>query len=130
MTTRTAPAVVLSLCVALAGAGLAACGRATPPGASGASPGTPTFHTSEGDPTVAHPKPSSGQHIRVVGTVTAGVEAGCLTLSSGGTEYLLLGGRSELHSGDRVEVEGVLQPDLLTTCQQGTPLVVQRVVHR
>jgi hypothetical protein len=40
--------------------------------------------------------------------------------------YLLIGRQGTLVTGQEVEVEGTLQPDLITTCQQGTPLVVER----
>jgi hypothetical protein len=63
--------------------------------------------------------------VRVVGTVTAGVESGCLLLASGGTVYQLLGSVAAA-VGDRVEVVGSVRRDVLTTCQQGIPL---RVMH-
>ena len=41
----------------------------------------------------------------------------------------------DLKKGDHVtwkshgqEVEGTVKPDLMTTCQQGTPLVVHRII--
>jgi hypothetical protein len=58
----------------------------------------------------------------LTGTVTAGVEPNCLLLDG----YLLVGGpREHLRSGARVTVTGRVQADLMTTCQQGTPLVVE-----
>ena len=65
--------------------------------------------------------PSTGA-VTVSGTITAGVEAGCLLLD----RYLLVGGPGEvLRAGARVTVTGRVQPDLMTTCQQGTPFVVE-----
>lgn len=59
------------------------------------------------------------------GTVTEGVEQGCLLLASPDGDYLLVGGdRSVLRPGSQVVVTGVVEPDLLTTCQQGMPLRV------
>jgi hypothetical protein len=57
----------------------------------------------------------------LTGTVTAGVEHGCLLLG----EFLLIGGnRAVVRAGARVTVTGRVVPDLVTTCQQGTPFVV------
>ncbi|WP_438872242.1 hypothetical protein [Paractinoplanes rishiriensis] len=57
----------------------------------------------------------------LTGIVTAGVEPGCLLLD----DYLLVGGdREVIRAGARLEVTGRVVPDLMTTCQQGTPFVV------
>jgi hypothetical protein len=56
------------------------------------------------------------------GTITAGVEPNCVLLDN----YLLVGGpRDVLRAGARVTVTGRVQPDLMTTCQQGTPFRVE-----
>ena len=58
------------------------------------------------------------------GTVTAGVEYGCLLLD----RYQLVGGPRELLTpGTRVRVTGRPDPTLRTTAQQGTPFVVSAV---
>jgi hypothetical protein len=58
----------------------------------------------------------------LTGNVTPGVEANCLLLDG----YLLVGGpREHLRAGARVTVTGRVQADLMTTCQQGTPFVVE-----
>jgi hypothetical protein len=61
------------------------------------------------------------------GTVAEGVEAGCVVLNAdNGAVYLLLGGDPQvIVAGARVEVQAVIQTDLVTTCQQGTPATVQ-----
>ncbi len=57
----------------------------------------------------------------LTGTVTAGVEHQCLLLDG----YLLVGGdRTLIRAGAHLTVTGRVVPDLVTTCQQGTPLVV------
>lgn len=57
----------------------------------------------------------------LTGTVTAGVEHGCLLLD----QYLLVGGDpAVIRAGARLVVTGRVVPDLVTTCQQGIPLVV------
>lgn len=57
----------------------------------------------------------------LTGTVSAGVEYGCLLLG----RYQLIGGpRDVLRPGARVKVVGRPQPRMITTAQQGTPFVV------
>ena len=57
----------------------------------------------------------------LTGTVAAGVERGCLLLD----DFLLVGGdRTVIRAGARITVTGRVVPDLVTTCQQGTPFVV------
>lgn len=70
--------------------------------------------------------------VRVRGSVSDGVEPGCTLLTSNGVVYLLIWGQTTPITGPEgeVEVEGTLQPDLVTTCQQGTPLLVKRVLSR
>jgi hypothetical protein len=88
--------------------------------------------TSSGPPedlTVAPTGPSRrGTSIRVRGTVSDGVEQGCRLLTSNGVVYLLIWRGGNLDSGREIEVQGTVQPHLMTTCQQGTPLVVERVI--
>jgi hypothetical protein len=66
--------------------------------------------------------------VRVTGTVSDGVEPGCTLLTSDGVVYQLIWRHATPLIRPEMEVEGTLQPDLMTTCQQGTPLVVDRVV--
>ncbi len=57
----------------------------------------------------------------VCGTVTAGVELGCLMLAG----YQLVGGPRELlRPGATVRVTGHPEPDMITFAQQGVPFVV------
>lgn len=57
----------------------------------------------------------------LTGIVTAGVEHRCLLLEG----YLLVGGdREVIRAGAHLTVTGRIVPDLVTTCQQGTPFVV------
>jgi hypothetical protein len=58
----------------------------------------------------------------LTGTVSAGVEPDCLLLD----KYLLVNGpRDVLRPGARVTVTGRVRSDLMTTCQQGTPFMVE-----
>ena len=69
------------------------------------------------------PAPPAGE-VTVTGTVSEGVEPGCLLLD----RYLLVGGdRDQLRPGARVTVTGRVDHGLLSTCQQGVPLVVASV---
>jgi hypothetical protein len=79
-------------------------------------------------PTIAGKKTGKKTTVRVAGTVSDGVEKGCMVLTSNGVVYLLIWPPGIPVTGPEVEVEGTLRPDLMTTCQQGTPLVVDRVL--
>lgn len=65
----------------------------------------------------------------LTGTVSEGVEQGCLLLPAGGTgqPWLLVGTVAGIGAGDTVTVVGHAQPDLATSCQQGVPFVVEKV---
>ena len=84
--------------------------------------------TLPGNPRVTGPARPAGQ-VTLTGTVRAGVEPNCLLLDAeDGGRYLLVGGeRAELRPGSRVEVTGRVDRDLLSTCQQGQPLVVASI---
>jgi len=64
----------------------------------------------------------------VTGDLEAGVEGNCTLLRTPDRLYLLLAGgdRSKMQgsTATKVTVRGQLQPGLMTTCQQGTPLRV------
>jgi hypothetical protein len=83
----------------------------------------------EEDPGKVLDPPMPGTPKTLRGTPFEGVEAGCVLLrADDGRDYLLLGGdRALIMSGARIEVEAMIQPDLMTTCQQGIPAVVKTV---
>ena len=93
----------------------------TAPGTAPTAPTTPP-------PTTAPGSPGKTQ-ITATGTLRDGVEPGCVLLQAEqGPLYLLVGGdRGKLTAGGRVQVTGVLSPDLLSTCQQGQPLLVSSI---
>ncbi|WP_432831089.1 hypothetical protein [Dactylosporangium sp. CA-092794] len=95
---------------------------ATPPGSGG--PSLPA----SGGPSL-RPGDSSVVEVSVTGTVQDGVEPGCVLLATDSKTYLLVGPkRAELpKAGTRATVYGHPEPDLLSTCQQGTPFRVNRV---
>jgi hypothetical protein len=124
---------------------LAACGNATVQPGSG-STDRPPADTSAGAPmSSANPKPvpsggsfhpgptgipvGSPKAVTVDGVIEAGVEPGCTILTAGNTRFLLLGA-NDAPMGVPVRVEGTLQPGVLSTCQQGTPLRVTSVKRR
>jgi hypothetical protein len=88
-------------------------------------PATPT-----GPPGEFPRPPTEGRQstVRVRGTLSDGVESGCTLLTSKGVVYLLLWGDKTRPTGTEIEVEGTIKADLMTTCQQGTPLVVNRIL--
>ena len=69
-------------------------------------------------------EPSAGGTRTVTGTISAGVEPGCLLLE----DLLLIINDPEQQSaakvGATVTVTGRAQPGMMTTCQQGTPFIV------
>jgi hypothetical protein len=120
---------------------LAACGNATEQSGSG-STGTPTPVASSSVPATSAPtaggtvKPGptgipvgSPRAVTIDGVIEPGVEPGCKILTAGTTKYLVLGG-DDVPLGVPVRVEGTLQPGVLSTCQQGTPLRVTSVKRR
>ena len=126
---------------------LAACGNVTvQPGSgstdrptAGAPSSTPTSPPSSNPMPVpgggtVHPGPTgipvgSPKAVTIDGVIEAGVEPGCKVLTAGSTKYLILGG-GDVPMGVPVRVEGTLQPGVLSTCQQGTPLRVTSVKRR
>lgn len=110
---------------------LASCGQTPPPEAPASS--SPTSDT----PTPSIPAPPSSAPLTttpsrapgvmtVRGTVSAGVEAKCLVLNTGTTQYLLLGADPAIAvAGAEIEVSGKPDPGAMTTCQQGTPFQVE-----
>jgi hypothetical protein len=97
-------------------------------------PGTPTSVPTgtatkrPGPPGIPIPI-GTGRAVTLDGVIEAGVEPGCKVLTTGSTMYLVLGGK-DVPLGVPVRVEGVLQPGVLSTCQQGTPLRVTSVKRR
>ena len=88
-----------------------------------AAPSTPV------SPPVKPGKPGgSASPITVDGVVETGVEPGCRVLTANGASYQVIGG--EVPVGVPVRITGVLQPGVLTTCQQGTPIRVTKVQRR
>jgi hypothetical protein len=103
---------------------------ASAPATSGTTPApNPTTTPAEENPSTVLDPPLPGTAKTLRGTPAEGVEAGCLLLQADdGNAYLLLGGdRQLIMSGSRIEVEAVIQPDLMTTCQQGIPAIVKTV---
>lgn len=114
---------------------LAACGSSDeePP----ATP-APTVITTPAPEPATEPAPSdptltgkpTGAAQTLTGTVSAGVESGCLMLTvTQGQQgiWQLVGTTDGITPGDRVTVRGSPAPGLVTTCQQGTPFVVEAV---
>jgi Protein of unknown function (DUF5818) len=127
-TTLLRPLAGLLLAVAL----LAACADpdAVDGGAAGGGAGpTTTPETSPSQPPTTEPGSGGRREVTATGTLRAGVEPGCMLLKADqGPVYLLVGGdRGQLREGERVQVSGQLAPDLLSTCQEGQPLLVRSI---
>ncbi|SCE73705.1 hypothetical protein [Micromonospora mirobrigensis] len=132
---RTARTAFTALIVSVALAACAGPGEETAgPGPTGATPVTsePSPSPTPSDPQMpvdplptrkgGPSKPPGPGATTLTGTIQAGVEPNCLLLDGN----LLIGGpRDVLKPGTRVVVTGKSQPDMMTTCQQGTPFVVE-----
>jgi hypothetical protein len=120
-------ATVVCLLLAACGGDGGEPGGGASAGASASSPPVSLSPARRTPPPFATPpaSPDGGAGtVTVSGTVEAGVEPNCLVLNG----YLLVGGRDEgVRAGARVTVTGQARPDLVTTCQQGTPLQVETV---
>ncbi|WP_286961715.1 MULTISPECIES: hypothetical protein [Arsenicicoccus] len=152
MTTTTRPAAA-AVGTALLALVLTACGADTgsPPATSGpTSRSTSTSATTSATATTSAPTTSPGgtmtsplvpttdvsdngkptATLTVTGAVTEGVEPRCLVLTdqATGETYQPMGGG--LKVGDRVTVEGHEAKGVMTTCMQGKPLRITRVVSR
>ncbi len=74
------------------------------------------------------PSPTRAATTSLIGTVTrAAVEGNCLVLAASDRTYLLVGAVSGLTPGQRVSVTGHVDASVVTTCQTGTPFVVESV---
>jgi len=97
------------------------------------APSRPTVPVTPSTPVAPGPtkpgKPGgTARPITVDGVVEAGVEPGCKVLTANGAAYQVIGG--DVPVGVPVRITGVLQPGVLTTCQQGTPIRVTKVQRR
>jgi hypothetical protein len=72
-------------------------------------------------------KPGSDSQTTISGTVESGVETGCLVLEHEGTLYGIYGSfdSSVVYAGAQVTLHGKIDRGMMTTCQQGTPFVVE-----
>lgn len=106
---------------------------ASSPASAGLSASPPASGDLPGDLPGELPRPGSlppGTQT-LSGTVTSGVEPGCLLLSGGAGSHLLIFDDAALRSrarvGTKITVTGRAEPDMMTTCQQGTPFLVAAV---
>lgn len=84
---------------------------------------TPYLDPSLGDSS----KPGSDAQTTISGTVESGVESGCLVLEHEGTVYGIFGNfdSSVVYAGAEVTLHGKVDTGMMSTCQQGTPFVVE-----
>jgi len=114
--------VVLALAGCANGAGDDSAGApaATTPSSAAPSSAVPTEESTAAEPVDTGTKTISG-------TITAGVEPGCLLLD----DHLLIIKDTALESvaavGAAVTATGHAEPGMMTTCQQGTPFIVSTI---
>ena len=113
------------------GVGASGTAGGTASGASSSTSSTTTPTTPE-DPTAP---PATGGKVRLVtvtGTVSAGVESGCLLLTPVPTDtngpWMLVGNVAQIRAGQQVTVRGYRVEDVASTCQQGRPFRVETVL--
>lgn len=84
---------------------------------------TPRLDPSSGDTS----KPGADAQKTITGTIESGVESGCLVLEHGGTVYGIFGNYDSqvVYAGAEVTLHGKVDPNMMSTCQQGTPFVVE-----
>lgn len=117
---------------------VAACGSAdgTPDASDITAPTGTSSSRQPSVPTETYPEdltltsPARGRPITVRGTVAAGVEAGCLTITDAQGTWTLVGATADLKPGSTVTVRGAVRDDLATICQQGPVLWVDEVLER
>lgn len=109
---------------------LAACGSGTgsAPGGSDSGGGSTTTPATTPVEDLTLTPSSTAPPVTLSGTVSDGVEAGCLVLTTDDGAYTLIGQTRGLVAGAQVTVRGVPAPDVLTTCQQGTVFRVLEVL--
>ena len=115
--------------VLLAGLPLMACGAASTgsPGST-ADSGRTVPRSPEHGTASASASSKAAPELTLSGTVIAGVEKGCLVLTTDGQAYVLLGEVAGVLPGSQVIVRGHEATDLETTCQQGPPFQVTAVI--
>jgi hypothetical protein len=115
----------LPLLVVLALAGCANGAADDSAGAPAAASAAPSSAVPTEESTAAKPVDTSTKTIS--GTITAGVEPGCLLLD----DHLLIIRDDALESvakvGASVTATGHAEPGMMTTCQQGTPFTVTTI---
>lgn len=85
---------------------------------------TPTAKT----PTAPMPTNGTGLAVTLTGIASrAEAEGTCLLLEVAGRSYLLVGAVTNIRVGHRVTVTGHVDRGVVTTCQAGTPFVVEHV---
>lgn len=113
-------ALITAGLVTLAGCGQTAAMPQAPP------PTPPTTMPATGPATGS----ASGQPVTILGEIRAGALPGCDTLlAEDGTHYLLLD-TTDPPRDVPVEVTGVPDPSLVSYCNSGHPLHVQRISRR
>jgi hypothetical protein len=132
MIRRISLSAALLVALSVAGCANGAGDSAGGPGANPSSEAPSAAPTSEAPSAIPTTEPSAGKPAEtgsktLSGTITAGVEPGCLLLE----DHLLLiddpALKSAAKEGATVTVTGRAEKGMMTTCQQGTPFVVTAI---
>lgn len=70
---------------------------------------------------------ASTGNVTISGTVQAGAEPMCLTVTDGGKQYLLLTKPNVIYEGDVVKATGHVVSGTMTHCMRGIPFEVTRI---
>jgi len=131
---------IAAVCLVFVVAGCAGGGPGDRVGAGPGQSATPSAPVDDPSPVPPSGKPSGGAvppgdgapgtPQTVTGVVVAGVEPNCLMLRGPSAVYQLLlkaYGVTRPTVGSKVTVVGTARPDMMTTCQEGTPFVVTEI---
>jgi hypothetical protein len=126
---------LLTACGSADAPGAGTGGSTTPPRATTTSPSTsPSTSPLEDLPLPSGSTAGRGVLLTVQGTVTEGVEAGCLLFTTeppaADGPWVLVGNTEDLEPGMTVTLRGSRRDDVMTTCQQGLPFQVEAVLER
>lgn len=117
---------------------LGACGTGSSTGGSSTSGGaatppasTTTTSSAPEDPTLPPPSGGKVRMLTVTGTVSDGVESGCLLLTPTPSDanglWQLMGKVAGIKAGQQVTVRGYRVENVASTCQQGRPFQVESI---
>ncbi|MEU4563735.1 hypothetical protein AB0F72_35615 [Actinoplanes sp. NPDC023936] len=122
-----APGSIVPVALLLALSAGCANNTGTEPGAPAPLESTTVAPSAPVDDPSLPSKSSSQGTTTLTGTVTEGVEPGCLLLDGHLLIFNDAAQKQSVKAGDQITVTGTPEKDLMTTCQQGEPFKVSSV---